>query len=106
MLEPMIRGHVIEHTAKFFRSEVEPDFALRVDSGLSLELKTALREIGPAAWYPRQYQVELLRAVAEAHADEAATRRDLLRCGAGMAVGDNEFMKLLLKVLTPELFLK
>ena len=106
MLEPMIRGHVIEHTAKFFRSVVEPDFALRVDAALSLELKTTLREVGLAGWYPRQYQVELLRAVAEAHGDEDATRSDLMRCGAAMAVGDNEFMKLLMKVLTPELFLR
>jgi hypothetical protein len=106
MLEPMIRGHIIAHTARFFRSECEPDFALSGDATLSLELKTALREISPAAWYPRQYQVELLRAVAEVHGDEAATRLDLQRCGAAMAVGDNEFMKLLMKVLTPELFLK
>ena len=106
MVEPMIRGHVIQHTAKFFRSEVDPDFALSVDAALSLELKTTLREIAPASWYPRELQVEMLRAVASAHGDEAATRRDLLLCGAGMAVGGNEFMKLLTKVLTPELFLK
>jgi hypothetical protein len=106
MPEPMIRGHVIEHTAKFFRVECEPALALRIDSALPLELRVALREISSAGWYPRRYEVALLQAVAEAHGDEAGTRRDLLRCGASMAVGGNEFMKLLMKVLTPELFLK
>lgn len=106
MVEPMIRGHVIQHTAKFFRNEVEPELALRIDAALSLELKTLLREIEPASWYSRQLQVDILRAVAAVHGDEAATRSDLLRCGGAMAVGGNEFMRLLMKVLTPELFLK
>jgi hypothetical protein len=106
MLEPMIRGHVIRHTVRFFRVQCDPLLALRIDAELPLELRTTLEDIEPAGWYPRQYEIELLQAVARAHGGEEAAREDLLRCGAGMAVGDNEFTKLLMKVLTPELFLK
>ena len=106
MNEPMIRGHVIAHTAEFFRNQCDPTIALRIDGALSFELKAALRDIKPGAWYPRSHQVELLTAVAKAHGSDAPTRSDLLRCGAAMTSGGNEFMRLLLKILTPELFLK
>jgi hypothetical protein len=106
MPEPMIRGYIIQHTTRFYRSECDPDTALRIDAALPLELKAELREIMPATWYPRRFQVELLQAIAHAHGDEESSRRKMLQCGAGMAVGENEFMKLLTRVLTPELFLK
>jgi hypothetical protein len=106
MLEPMIRGYVIQKTERFFRTECDSSLAQRIDSALPLELKTRLPELSPAGWYPRHYQVALLSAAADAHGSEQLLRRDLMRCGASLAVGDNEFMKLLLKVLTPELFLK
>jgi hypothetical protein len=106
MPEPMIRGHVIQQTVKFFRSECDPDLALRIDAALPLELKTQLRELVPGAWYPRRHEVEILQAVAHVHGDEESARRTLLRCGASLAVGNNEFMKLLMRVLTPELFVR
>ena len=106
MPEPMIRGHVIHHTVRFFRDECEPDLALQIEAALPLELKATLRELSPAAWYPRRFQAEVLHAIAQGHGDEESTRAYLLRCGAGMAVGSNDFMKLLMRVLTPELFLK
>jgi hypothetical protein len=106
MPEPMIRGHVIQHTIKFFRNECEQDLGLRIEAALPLDLRTQLRDIAPAAWYPRRYEVELLQAIAHVHGNEASARNDLLRCGASMAVGNNDFMKLLMRVLTPELFVK
>jgi hypothetical protein len=106
MPEPMIRGHVIQHTVTYFRTQCDPDTALRIDAALPFELKAQLRELVPASWYPRRCEAELLQAIAHVHGDEESTRRILRRCGAAMAVGDNEFMKLLMRVLTPELFLK
>jgi hypothetical protein len=106
MPEPMIRGHVIQQTVQFFRSQCDPDVALRIDAALPLELKAELRELVPGSWYPRRHEVEILQAIAYVHGDEESTRRNLLRCGASMAVGSNEFMKLLMRVLTPELFMK
>jgi len=106
MPEPMIRGHVIRHTARFFRTECEPALALRIDAELPLDLRAALDAVQSPEWYPRYYESEILQAVARAHGDEVALRQDLLRCGAALAVGDNEFMKLLMRVLTPELLMK
>jgi hypothetical protein len=106
MPEPMIRGHVIQQTVRFFRGECEPELALRIDAALPLQLKAELRELVPGEWYPRRHEVEILQAIAYVHGDEDSARRSLLRCGASMAVGNNEFMKLLTRVLTPELFMK
>ncbi|HKU36695.1 MAG TPA: hypothetical protein VJR89_01075 [Polyangiales bacterium] len=106
MPEPMIRGHIIQQTVRYFRNECDQDTALRIDATLPLELKALLRELVPAHWYPRRHEAELLAAIAHVVGNEEAVRRMLLRCGASMAVGENEFMKLLMRVLTPELFLK
>ena len=106
MPEPMIRGHVIARTAEFLRSECDPALALRVNSSVSFDLTETLRELVPARWYPRDLQVELLSAIAHAHGDSAATERDLVRCGAQLALGNNDFMILLTKLLTPELFMR
>jgi hypothetical protein len=106
MPEPLIRGHVIQHTVRYFRSECDPDLALRIEAALPLELKAQLRELVPASWYPRRFEVEILDTIARIYDDELAVRNHLIRCGASMAVGNNDFMKLLTRVLTPELFLK
>jgi hypothetical protein len=62
--------------------------------------------MSPGGWYPRRLQVELLNAAAAAYADQDLARKDLMRCGAGLASVDNKFMQLLMKILTPELLLK
>jgi hypothetical protein len=106
MTEPMIRGHVVTYTAGFFQKECDPEIALRVDRDLSIELRDALADMSPAGWYPRRYQVELLNVAAAAHQDQDVARKELMRCGAGLASVDNKFMQLLMKILTPELLLK
>ena len=106
MLEAKVRGHVLQHTARFFRDECDPSIALRVNSAISIELRSLLQEVSPPAWYPRQLQVELLNAAALAHGNDEAAQRDFIRCGAKIALADNHFMKLLTKLLTPELFFR
>jgi hypothetical protein len=106
MHEPMIRGHVIQHTARFFRTECDPAVALRIDASLPLEQREAMNGLSDPAWYPRRYETALLAGVARAFEEEEATRTQLIRCGSSLAVGDNEFMKLLVRVLTPELFMR
>jgi hypothetical protein len=106
MSEPAIRGHILAYTASFVHGECGSAIASRATSLMSLDLRTTLRELDPAAWYPRRYQEELLGALVKAHDDEGASRRELLRCGSGMVYANNEFMKLLVQLLTPELFLK
>lgn len=106
MSDPKVRGHVLKHTARFFRDECDPAIALRVNSAISIELRALLQEISPPEWYPRQLQVELLNAAALAHGNDDAAQRDFIRCGAMIALAENQFMMLLTKLLTPELFFR
>jgi hypothetical protein len=106
MHEPMIRGHVIHHTARFFRLECDPAIALRIDASLPLEQREAMNDLSDPEWYPRRYETALLNGVSRAFEDEETARAQLIRCGTSLAIGHNEFMKLLVRVLTPELFVR
>ena len=106
MPEPMIRGHVIIHTASFLRTQSDHSRSQAIESELSAPVRSALEHLAPAKWYPRQFQVELLNALAAVRGHGDATYGELMRCGAGMVAVDNEFFRLLMKVLTPELFIK
>jgi len=106
MSEPMIRGQVIAHTASFLRSQLDSSTARRLEDELSAELRITLGEIVPALWYPRRYQVELLDALVTVKGKGEPAYADLVRCGAGFATVENDFTKLLMKILTTELFFK
>jgi hypothetical protein len=100
----MIRGHVIAHTVRFARTHLDATASLRLQTQLSGELKGVLGEIVPAHWYPRRHQVELLRALGEVCGGADAAYVDLVLCGSSLAAVDNPFMSLLLRVMTPDLF--
>jgi len=106
MQEPQIRGHVILSTLAFLRLHSEA--AQRpYEADISLELRQALEGVKAAGWYPRQHHTGLLSALTAGKArDEAAIYAALLECGASLAAPDNQFSRLLMKVMTPELFLK
>jgi hypothetical protein len=105
MSEPQIRGYIIAHTARFARAHLDETDSLRFDGELGVDLKTLLGEIVPFGWYPRRYEVELLRALADVRGRESAYG-DLMLCGSSMASINNQFMTLLMRVMTPELFVK
>jgi hypothetical protein len=104
MSEPMIRGHVIAHTARFVRAHVAGAADVRLQTLLSGELKAVLAGIAPAHWYPRRHQVELLRALGDVCGGAEAAYVDLVLCGSALAAVDNPFMRLLMRVMTPDLF--
>lgn len=106
MEEPMIRGHVLEQTARFYRASYDPVTISRIEGELSIELKAALEAMSSAGWYPRRYQVELLNALAAVRGPSDATYGDLVRCGAALAEPSNSFTSLLLHLMTPELFVR
>jgi len=106
MQEPLIRGHVLEHTVRFCRLSYEHGEMARIDGELSVDVKAALDELTPAAWYPRRFQVELLNAVSTVRGKSDATYGDFLRCGTALAEPSNDFVRLLMQVMTPELFVK
>ena len=106
MTDPMIRGHVIAHTVRFARAHLDWSSAQRLTAELSVELNGALDGITPAAWYPRRYQVELLQALSSARGRSDVAYGDLMLCGSAMATVDNVFMHLLMRVMTPSLFVR
>ena len=105
MEEPMIRGHVLDHVALYYRSKYDHSTAARVEGELSIELKAVLEGVSRPEWYPRRYLVELLQAFALVRGSNDAYE-DFLRCGSTLAEANNDFTKLLMKLMTPELFIK
>jgi hypothetical protein len=106
MEEPLIRGHVLEHTVRFYRTSFDYSAAAHVDGELSIEVKTALDTLTPAEWYPRRFQVEMLNAFATVRGNGDSTYGDILRCGTALADPSNDFVRLLMKLMTPDLFVK
>jgi hypothetical protein len=91
MEEPMIRGHVLDHAARFYRSSYDQSTAARVDGELSVELKSVLESITRAEWYPRRYLVEMMNAFALVRGTTDVTHADLVRCGSSLADANHEF---------------
>lgn len=106
MEEAMIRGHVLEHAARFYRLSYDRATAARVDGELSVELKSVLASLSRAEWYPRRYLVEMLKAFAVVRGTNDATYADFVRCGSSLADANSEFARLLMCIMTPQLFLK
>ena len=104
--ERMTRGMVLSGIDGFIGKRYDEATARRLRDGYSDELKTALRDVKIAAWYPRAFFIELNRAVASAAGSDAAYN-DLLTAGRSIAeIATNTFMKLLLRMLTPRMFAK
>jgi hypothetical protein len=109
MSQPMTRGHVIMHTATFLQQSASMK-APGVEAETSLELRTELEGMTAATFYPRRLHTELLSMLATARGT-AGTGNDpgytnILRCGAALLSPENQFSVLLMKVLTPDLFIK
>ena len=109
MSQPMTRGHVIMHTATFLQQNASVrDSPLEVES--SLDLRTELESMTAAAFYPRHLHTELLALLATSRGT-GGTGNDpgytsILRCGAALLSPQNQFSMLLMKVLTPDLFIR
>ena len=104
----MIRGYSVTQQLHFLETECEPAVLNRVLDTVPADIRAAFGELKAAKWYPREYSVSLLRAVAWHHGgDERAVQDALVRCGTFIATeATNTFLKLLMKVLTPTLFAK
>ena len=106
MEEPMTRGMVLAGIDGFIGKRYDQATAQRLRDGYSTELKTAVRDVKIAAWYPRAFFIELNRAVASVAGNDSAYT-DLLGAGRSIAgIATNTFMKLLLRMLTPRMFAK
>jgi hypothetical protein len=104
----MIRGYSVKQQLNFLQTQYEPGVSERLLSQISGEIREGLTSVKPAEWYPRQYSVAILRAIASHRGtDESAVQDDLIRCGTFIATeASNTFLKILMKMLTPALFAK
>ena len=104
MSEQVVRGHWLTGGVKFMRTRYAADTNERLLGALPRALRAQLAEIQPVSWYPRSHHVEMLRAVASAHVDEASAFDSLV--GYGHLVGTdlaNGSLRTLMQVLTPKL---
>jgi hypothetical protein len=109
MTEQQCRSYLITHTATFIRDRISKDEWARTQAELSPELRKLLGEAKPAEWCPVSLLNEVNRQVADklAQNDDDRAREALYLCGKFIAgEATNTFLKILLKMLTPALFVK
>lgn len=105
-MEPMIRGYSVKQQLNFLETQFEPSVSEKLVAQIPQDVRRHLAEVKPVEWYPRQYSVHVLRAIA-AHGgkDERVVQADLVRCGIFISTeATNTFLKILMKMLTPALF--
>ena len=103
----LYRGYGIKQTAAFIKAHFDAKTSQRLHDSFPEDLKTDLRDMAPGAWYPREYEAALLRAIASVKNDDAGSYADLVACGEYVAnEATNTFLRLLLKILTPAMFAK
>lgn len=107
MDEPLVRGFEIERTLAFIESYFDEESAQRAIRSISDETLRLKSEIATVQLYPRAYLVEALRAIAKINPDEEAAYADLVECGRFMSSeATNTYLRLLLKILSPQMFAK
>jgi len=97
----------IAQTVSFLNERLSANLRDATYALLSDSLKAKLKYVDPSEWYPIEDQVELQRAMAKAIGSEdsaEAKQRELGQYLFDAALGT--FMRLVLRVLTPPMFLK
>lgn len=109
MTELRARGYILATTVGYLRETAGAERADRIIAGLSPELRDAITTVSPANWYPISLLAEANRTIVEALAErnEDKARNLLLDCGRYMGhEASNTFLRLLMRMLTPNLFAK
>ena len=107
MATGFLRGYSISQTAVFIEKHFDAETSKRLKNDLPADVKVAIQSLKPADWYPREYEVALLRAIASVKNNDAGSYEDLIACGEFVASeATNTFLKILMKMLTPTMFVK
>jgi hypothetical protein len=106
--EVNVRGYIVAKSAAYLRSLVSDAEGRRIFEGLSPAVQHAVSQAKPADWMPAAHSSEILRAIAAlSKGNDDHARDELVKCGRYIAnEATNTFLKLLMKVLTPNLFAK
>jgi hypothetical protein len=104
MSEAMIRGAWLIAGVKFMRAHFSAETNEYLLASLPKALRSSLAELQPVQWCPRAHHVEMLRAIAAAHRDEAAAQASLLAYGQSAANdATSGAWRPLSRILTPKL---
>lgn len=108
MSEPTARGYIITRTLEFINGGYySPSLAQGILDSVPSEVRAHYENLAPAAWYPRKFLEPLMRGVAAAKSDEIESAKDLAACGRVLATeATNSFLKILMKMMSPSLFMK
>lgn len=107
MSERRIKGMNLAQTMLFIDERLSHVQRQQVHAQLSESLKAKLRLVDASEWYPVEDQIEIQRAMAKVAGSEEAAEALARQLGGhlfGAALGT--FMRLVLRVLTPAMFLK
>ena len=104
----MLRGYMLNQTVAFIQSGYfAPAASARIMDELPHDVTLALEKIKPAEWYSREYLTAMLRGIVNVKNNESESYEDLVAYGLYVSnEATNTFLKLLLKMLTPALFIK
>jgi hypothetical protein len=108
MTDILIRGYTLTSTINYIK-EVGGNDGNRAMGSLSERTQKSLSNIAPAEWYPVSVLAELNRAIVThmANDDEERAKDVLIACGKFMGrEATNTFLRLLMKILTPNMLSK
>lgn len=107
MSDRRIKGTNLAQIATFIDQKYSHRDREKIYALLPSDLKATLKVVDPSEWYPVEYENTLERAMASVAANEEEAERNARELGRylfDMALGT--FMRLVLRVLTPPMFLK
>jgi hypothetical protein len=103
-----VRGYMVLNAASFLKKQLGEREAKAVFDTFPADVRAAIDTAKPADWVPISAFSHITRAIASrAKGDEAKAQDLLVTCGLYMAEeASNTFLKLLLRMITPGLFIK
>jgi hypothetical protein len=107
MTQPMIRAFTVHRQLEFIEDYFDAADRERVKAEIPSEIMEDLGRLKKVDWCPAEYCCAMLRAISSAKHDPKGSYNDIVECGKFVSVeATNTFYKLLLKVITPSIFLK
>jgi len=102
------RSYMLINTANYLKHKLGPVEGQRLIESLSPATRSIVTAEKPASWSPMASYVELLRIVADqGKGDDSKARDSLIEAGRFVAQeASTTFLRLFLKMLTPNLFAK
>jgi hypothetical protein len=102
----MLRGYLLQRATNYIEHHFSPQQVATIKAGYPESLRSALAQMKPAEWYPREHCIVLHRAIADT-AGPADAYEALVGLGEFMATeATNTYLQLVMRLITPSLFCK